>query len=81
MADFHVFSKIPEHRLPSNPETRTNIEHVKEHGYVILKNCFTEAEADEAIREMDRLSGAAPKEGRNVFEGFRTNRIYSLLNK
>lgn len=67
--------------LPTDERTRANIEHVLKHGYVILPDCFTKAEAQEAKDEMDRLSGKEPMVGRNGFEGFNTNRIYSLLNK
>lgn len=67
--------------LPSDPVTRANIEHVVEHGYVIILNCFTKAEAKKARDEIDRLLGDKPQVGRNSFEGVDTNRIYSLLNK
>lgn len=67
--------------LPLDPVDRANIEHVLKHGYVVLEDCFTKDEADSAKAEIDRLSGSAPVKGRNAFEGFNTNRIYSLLNK
>ncbi|KAL1954876.1 hypothetical protein VTO42DRAFT_465 [Malbranchea cinnamomea] len=67
--------------LPSDPVDRANIEHVLKHGYVVLENCFSKEEAEAAKAEIDRLSGRAPFKGRNAFEGFNTNRIYSLLNK
>jgi hypothetical protein len=67
--------------LPADPETRADIEHVLEHGYVILPNCFTKDEAREAREEIGRLLGDSPAGGRNPFEGLNTNRIYSLLNK
>lgn len=67
--------------LPSDPVTRADVEHVLEHGYVILPDCFTKAEAKEARDEINRLLGEAPLGGRNAFEGLNTNRIYSLLNK
>ena len=67
--------------LPSDPQTRADIEHVLKHGYVILPKCFTSAEAKEARDEIDNLLGVTPLVGRNPFEGLNTNRIYSLLNK
>jgi ectoine hydroxylase-related dioxygenase (phytanoyl-CoA dioxygenase family) len=67
--------------LPSDPVARADIEHVLEHGYVILPDCFTKAEAKEAREEIKRLLGDNPLGGRNAFEGINTNRIYSLLNK
>jgi hypothetical protein len=67
--------------LPSDPVDRANVEHVLKHGYVILENCFSKAEAEAAKTEIDRLSGGSPLKGRNPFEGLSTNRIYSLLNK
>ncbi|KAI9881716.1 MAG: hypothetical protein M1823_006573 [Watsoniomyces obsoletus] len=60
---------------------RADVEHVIEHGYVIIPNCFTKAQAQEARTEIDRLLGESPLGGRNAFEGLNTNRIYSLLNK
>ncbi|KAF2432123.1 phytanoyl-CoA dioxygenase [Tothia fuscella] len=68
-------------RSPSNPQTRADIEHVLEHGYVILEDCFSKAEAEDAKKEIRRLSGDSPEPGRNPFEGLKTNRIYALLNK
>ncbi|KAF1814926.1 phytanoyl-CoA dioxygenase [Eremomyces bilateralis CBS 781.70] len=70
-----------EKTLPANPRLRANIEHVLEHGYVILENVFTKSQAEEAKAEISRLGGNAPKVGRTAFEGLNTNRIYSLLNK
>lgn len=69
------------HKLPTDPKHRANVEHVLEHGYVVLKDAFSKQEAEEAKAEMRRLGGARPKRGRNPFEGKDTNRIYSLLNK
>ncbi|KMU90035.1 hypothetical protein CIHG_07719 [Coccidioides immitis H538.4] len=67
--------------LPEDPVDRANMEHVLQHGYVVIENCFSKEEAEAAKAEIDRLSGSAPMIGRNSFEGFNTNRIYSLLNK
>ncbi|KAL9089388.1 MAG: hypothetical protein Q9165_005709 [Trypethelium subeluteriae] len=68
--------------LPSDPVTRANVEHVLNHGYVILQDAFTKNEAEEAKAEILKLSGgSAALKGRNPFEGLDTIRIYSLLNK
>lgn len=67
--------------MPKDPVNRANVEHVLRHGYVVIRNCFTKQEADEAKAETDRLGGPFPMGGRNDFEGFKTHRIYSLLNK
>lgn len=67
--------------LPTDPSLRADIQHVLEHGYVILPDSFTAAEAAEARDEVDRLSGPDPRTGRTGFEGHKTSRIYSLLNK
>jgi hypothetical protein len=67
--------------VSSDPQFQQDIEHVHEHGYVILENVFTRDEAEAAKQEIARLSGHDPKTGRNDFEGLDTNRIYSLLNK
>ena len=67
--------------LPTDPAVRADVEHVIEHGYVIIPNCFSKGEAQEARDEIQRLLGDAPLGGRNAFEGVNTNRIYSLLNK
>lgn len=82
MADFKLYSRIKERRpLPEDPLIRADVEHVLEHGYVIIPDCFTKAEAQEARDEIVRLLGKEPLIGRNSFEGLNTNRIYSLLNK
>ena len=79
---FNFYSTASGRRpLPSDPAVRADIEHVLEHGYVIIPDCFTKAEAREAKAEIDRLLGESPLVGRNSFEGVNTNRIYSLLNK
>jgi hypothetical protein len=81
MADYTVFYQAQGPKIPDDPVSRADIEHVKEFGYVILENVFTLEEAHEAKAEIARLSGQSPLKGRNVFEGLDTNRIYSLLNK
>ena len=79
---FQLLSSIlPNKPLPSDPVTRANIKQVLEHGYVVIPDCFTKAEAQEAKDEIDRLLRSDPIGGRNAFEGINTNRIYSLLNK
>jgi ectoine hydroxylase-related dioxygenase (phytanoyl-CoA dioxygenase family) len=72
---------LKEKPLPEDPAVRADIEHVIEHGYVIIPDCFTKAEAQEARDEIQRLLGESPLRGRNSFEGLNTNRIYPLLNK
>lgn len=72
---------LKKRQLPSDPTLRADVEHVLEHGYAVLPNCFSKAEAAEARAEIERLLGSAPLAGRNRFEGERTNRIYGLLNK
>ena len=76
-----ISSTLSDKPLPEDPFARADVEHVLEHGYVIIPDCFTKEEAKEARDEMDRLLGDAPLGGRNSFEGLNTNRIYSLLNK
>jgi hypothetical protein len=79
---FDLGSRLGERiQLPKDPVTRADVEHVLDHGYVVIPNCFTKAEAKEARDEIVRLLGCAPLKGRNDFEGINTNRIYSLLNK
>lgn len=69
-----------------DPSVSHLIDHVLEHGYVILPSIFTPAQVSLALKELDRLetlnsSGPASKGGRNAFEGFKTNRIYALADK
>ncbi|KAK7710486.1 hypothetical protein SLS64_000176 [Diaporthe eres] len=69
-----------------DPDTQKLIDQVVAQGFVIIQNAFTDAEVDEALEELRRLSaspdaGPAASGGRNPFEGFKTHRIYSLLNK
>jgi hypothetical protein len=53
---FEIYSRDkPPRPLPSDPTLRADIEHVLEHGYVILPNCFSKAEAREAREEIVRL--------------------------
>jgi len=66
--------------LPSDPQTRADIEQCLENGYVVLENVFSLDEAAEAKAEIGRLSGKDPIAGRNSFEGLKTTRIYSLLS-
>ncbi|KIW29162.1 uncharacterized protein PV07_04998 [Cladophialophora immunda] len=89
-ASFNIYSQALTRRpLPSDPAVRADVEHVLEHGYVIIPNCFSAAEAREARDEISRLLAKdsspegqqQPLVGRNSFEGLNTNRIYSLLNK
>ncbi|KAL7904158.1 phytanoyl-CoA dioxygenase [Trichoderma velutinum] len=67
--------------LPSDPAVRSLIQAVLRDGYVVIPNAFTEAEALEAKAEIDRLHGQSPRIGRDSFDGFKTNRIFALLNK
>jgi ectoine hydroxylase-related dioxygenase (phytanoyl-CoA dioxygenase family) len=67
--------------LPKDLHHRVLAEHVLEHGYVVIRNAFSPAEADVAKAEIDRLHGAEPRVGRDVFEGFKTNRVFNLLGK
>ncbi|KZL72949.1 phytanoyl-CoA dioxygenase [Colletotrichum tofieldiae] len=67
--------------LPEDPTLRSYVENVLRDGYVIIPNAFTETEAVEAIAEIDRLHGKGPKTGSNFFDGYKTNRILSLLGK
>jgi Phytanoyl-CoA dioxygenase (PhyH) len=62
------------------------IDHVLEHGYVILPSIYTPSQVSAANAELARLerlasSGPAAKAGRNPFEGFNTGRIYALADK
>jgi hypothetical protein len=54
--------------LPSDQRTRLLVEQVLKNGYVVIPNCFSRAEAEEAKVEIDRLSGKDPWTGRNDFE-------------
>lgn len=82
MAQFEFpHSNVRWRDLPTDPISRADIEHVLEHGYVILHNVFTKDEAEAAKAEIQRLSGSSPLKGRNPFEGIDTTRVYSLLNK
>jgi hypothetical protein len=62
------------------------IDHINEHGYVVIPNVFSSEEIEEAKAEVRRLAsaprtGAASLRGRNTFEGLKTQRIYALANK
>lgn len=71
---------------PKDSSIQHLIDHVLEHGYVILPSIFTPAQVSLALKELDRLekdqeSGPASQGGRNDFEGFNTRRIYALADK
>lgn len=62
------------------------IDHVLEHGYVILPRLFSEMLVEEAKGEVARLErveweGRRREGGRNGFEGFKTRRVYALADK
>ncbi|KAH7205116.1 uncharacterized protein BKA55DRAFT_629165 [Fusarium redolens] len=83
-SDVGTYAKLFNKKV--DPHNEDLIHSVIENGFVILENMFTEAEVEEACQELKRLSesdaaGPASSGGRNKFEGFRTNRIYALLNK
>ena len=74
-AAFNIFSRAVERKaLPDDPVLRADIEHVLEHGYVVLPECFTKAEAKEARDEIVRLLNKDGQAlgGRNNFEGLNT---------
>lgn len=81
MAGHTTFTPTPGSKIPTDPVSLADIEHVKQHGYVIMRDMFSRADAAAAKAEIARLSGSAPLVGRNPFEGLDTTRIYSLLNK
>lgn len=69
-----------------DPSVAHLIDHVLEHGYVILPNLFTSTQVSTAIDELERIqssdiSGPASKGGRNPFEGYKTERVYGLADK
>jgi hypothetical protein len=71
---------------PKDPLIQPLIDHVLEHGYVILPSIYTTTQVQHALKELDRLerehsSGPASQGGRNPFEGFNTKRIYALADK
>lgn len=78
-----IFPPPPPKQLPASPQSRANIQHVEEHGYMVLENCLSPQEAEAAKAEIERLSTKNGRTvmGRNVFEGVNTTRIYSLLKK
>ncbi|KAF2403697.1 phytanoyl-CoA dioxygenase [Trichodelitschia bisporula] len=67
--------------LPTDPQTLADIQHVLEHGFVILPSLLSPSVVAACNAELARLSGSTPSRGRNSFEGVATVRIYALLNK
>ena len=54
--DFKIYSRATERKpLPEDPILQGDIEHVLEHGFVVLPDCFSKAEAKEARHEIIRL--------------------------
>lgn len=63
---------IPEH------VTRADLEQIHEHGYIVIEDVLTDAEiADIKAAILPLLND----KGRNVFEGFNTQRLYAVLSK
>ncbi|CRK09354.1 hypothetical protein BN1723_009052 [Verticillium longisporum] len=83
----HTGASAKLYRTHPDPETQKLIDHVVENGFVVIENAFGDVEINEAIGEVERLSaspelgGPASTHGRNNFEGFKTRRIYTLINK
>ncbi|EEY15366.1 phytanoyl-CoA dioxygenase family protein [Verticillium alfalfae VaMs.102] len=83
----HTGASAKLYRKPADPETQKLIDHVIESGFVVIENAFGDIEINEALGEVERLSvstelgGPASAHGRNNFEGFKTRRIYTLINK
>jgi hypothetical protein len=67
--------------LPSDSTLGSLVVNLLEQGYVVIPDAFAEAEALEAMAEIDHLHGANPRTGRYSFDGFMTNRIFALLGK
>lgn len=69
-----------------DPRIKAFIDEINTKGYTIIKDAFTKADIDQAKAELEQLvksgnGGPAGAKGRNSFEGLRTGRIYSLLDK
>jgi ectoine hydroxylase-related dioxygenase (phytanoyl-CoA dioxygenase family) len=59
---------------------RAHVERVERDGYTVVEGVFDAAFADAVLRDLERLERTlAEGPGKNVFEGFRTVRIYNLL--
>jgi ectoine hydroxylase-related dioxygenase (phytanoyl-CoA dioxygenase family) len=83
-ADSPLYKDLYSHTakpLPTDSYHAALVEQVLEHGYVVIRNAFSSSEANAAKAEIDRLHGAAPRVGRDAFEGFKTNRVFGLLGK
>lgn len=66
-------------RTPSNPaETAADVAAIKEQGFLVLERLIGAEETQRAKEAIDALLGPA---GRNAFEGYKTQRAYSLLRK
>lgn len=68
------------------PRIESLIREVQANGYVIIPQAFDRTDTEEAKTELARLAssgqgGPAGIKGRNAFEGFKTGRIYALLDK
>ena len=61
-------------------DTQTHVEAIKQHGFTIIESLLDEAEVA-MIREACSPWLQGDKMGRNDFEGYKTERVYSLLAK
>lgn len=81
-----VYERLPATHAVPDARIQTLIDDTLKNGYVVIPNAFTQAEVVEAKDVLANLSketeaGPAADGGRNAFEGFKTKRIYALLNK
>ncbi|MAD16989.1 MAG: phytanoyl-CoA dioxygenase [Alteromonadaceae bacterium] len=63
---------IPEH------VTQADLKHVEEHGYIVIENVLS---GDEITTVKNSISPLLNETGRNSFEGYKTQRLYGVLNK
>jgi ectoine hydroxylase-related dioxygenase (phytanoyl-CoA dioxygenase family) len=73
------------HEPSDDPKIQALIESVLRDGFVVIPNAFPAADIDAATEEVSRLAteqnGPAALGGRNPFEGYKTHRIYNLLDR
>jgi ectoine hydroxylase-related dioxygenase (phytanoyl-CoA dioxygenase family) len=66
--------------MPSPEAVQQHLSEIRERGYTIVENAIEPERVAAIAAELDRLERAlAVGEGKNVFEGFKTVRIYNLL--
>eukprot|EP01084_Bolivina_argentea_P184401 318033_1 len=78
--NIEIHNKIRSKLIANNKELESDIESIKQNGYVILRNVLSTEYLNKIETESNKLLSSIPF-GRNQFEGYLTKRVYSIVSK